>query len=129
MLNGNVGVMRTMIAEIIEEKKYTEVLDPPNDHFANLNSCRYQSRAFLILPMCFNIGVIVGPVLGGLLADPAGSYPDLFGDIWILKKFPYAPPNILSAVFLLIGAVCVFLGLEEVRSFFGFLRSIFVDTG
>ena len=36
-LNGNVGVMRTMISEIIKEKKY-------------------QSRAFLLLPMCFNIG-------------------------------------------------------------------------
>jgi hypothetical protein len=45
VLNGNVGVMRTMISEIIKEKKY-------------------QSRAFLILPMIFNIGVLVGPVLG-----------------------------------------------------------------
>lgn len=45
MLNGNIGVMRTMISEIIKEKKY-------------------QSRAFLILPMTFNIGVIVGPILG-----------------------------------------------------------------
>jgi len=45
MLNGNIGVMRTMISEIIKEKKY-------------------QSRAFLILPMTFNIGVIIGPILG-----------------------------------------------------------------
>ena len=36
-LNGNVGVMRTMISEIILEKKF-------------------QSRAFLLLPMTFNIG-------------------------------------------------------------------------
>jgi MFS family permease len=45
VLNGNIGVMRTMISEIIKEKKY-------------------QSRAFVILPMTFNIGVIIGPVLG-----------------------------------------------------------------
>lgn len=38
-LNGNVGVMRTMISEIIKEK-------------------RFQSRAFLLLPMCFNIGTL-----------------------------------------------------------------------
>lgn len=44
-LNGNIGVMRTMLSEIIKEK-------------------RYQSRAFLLLPMCFNIGVVIGPVLG-----------------------------------------------------------------
>ena len=36
-LNGNVGVIRTMISEIVKEK-------------------RFQSRAFLLLPMCFNIG-------------------------------------------------------------------------
>lgn len=45
VLNGNIGVMRTMISEIIKEKKY-------------------QSRAFLILPMTFNIGIIIGPILG-----------------------------------------------------------------
>lgn len=45
VLNGNIGVMRTMISEIIKEKKY-------------------QSRAFLLMPMTFNIGVIVGPILG-----------------------------------------------------------------
>jgi hypothetical protein len=45
VLNGNIGVMRTMISEIIKEKKF-------------------QSRAFIILPMTFNIGVIIGPVLG-----------------------------------------------------------------
>jgi hypothetical protein len=46
-LNGNIGIMRTMISEIIKEKKF-------------------QSRAFLLLPMTFNIGVIVGPILGTL---------------------------------------------------------------
>jgi hypothetical protein len=45
ILNGNIGVLRTMISEIIKEKKF-------------------QSRAFLLLPMTFNIGVIVGPILG-----------------------------------------------------------------
>ena len=43
-LNGNVGVMRTMISEIIKEK-------------------RFQSRAFLLLPMCFNIGRFGGTLL------------------------------------------------------------------
>jgi hypothetical protein len=37
--------MRTMISEIIKEKKF-------------------QSRAFLLLPMTFNVGVIIGPILG-----------------------------------------------------------------
>jgi hypothetical protein len=60
VLNGNIGVMRTMISEIVREKKF-------------------QSRAFLLMPMTFNIGVIVGPLLGGWLADPVTSYPGIFG--------------------------------------------------
>ncbi|KAI9879498.1 MAG: hypothetical protein M1830_008374 [Pleopsidium flavum] len=102
-LNGNVGVMRTMIAEIIKEKKF-------------------QSRAFLLMPMCFNIGVIIGPVLGGILADPVGSYPGLFGEnsifggkqgVWWMKHWPYALPNLLSAFFLFTAATGVIFGLEE----------------
>ncbi|KAL1999153.1 hypothetical protein VTN02DRAFT_4962 [Thermoascus thermophilus] len=103
VLNSNVGVMRTMIAEIVVEKKY-------------------QSRAFLLLPMCFNVGVIVGPILGGILADPVRSYPSLLGPgsllggkdgVWWMRRWPYALPNVLSALFILVAAVAVFLGLDE----------------
>ena len=88
---------------------------------------RYQSRAFLLLPMCFNVGVIIGPVLGGVLADPEGTYPDVFGPgtalggadgVWWMKRWPYALPNMLSAIFLLCSATGVILGLEEVSPIF-----------
>ncbi|KOS20306.1 putative membrane protein [Escovopsis weberi] len=92
--NGNVGVMRTMISEIVREK-------------------RFQARAFLLLPMTFNIGVIIGPMLGGILSDPAGSYPNLFGDNAFFVKYPYALPNLLSSLFLASAALAVWLGLEE----------------
>ncbi|KAI8943894.1 major facilitator superfamily domain-containing protein [Xylaria longipes] len=92
--NGNIGVLRTMISETIREKKY-------------------QSRAFLILPMTFNIGVIVGPILGGLFSDLAGSFPGAFGNVEFFKKFPYATPNILSAVFLGTALLLCWLMLEE----------------
>ncbi|KAI1149162.1 major facilitator superfamily domain-containing protein [Nemania diffusa] len=91
--NGNVGVMRTMISEIIRDKKY-------------------QSRAFLILPMTFNVGVIIGPILGGILSDPAGSFP-AFKNVEFFKKFPYATPNIVSAVFLSTALLLCWLMLEE----------------
>lgn len=82
------------ISEIIREKKY-------------------QSRAFLLLPMTFNIGVIVGPILGGILSDPAGSYPSLFKGVSFFENYPYATPNIVSSAFLLGAATAVWLGLEE----------------
>jgi len=102
-LNGNVGVMRTMISEIIKEKKF-------------------QTRAFMLLPMTFNIGVIIGPILGGILSNPIASYPGVFGDnsifggkdgVWWMKHWPYALPNLVSAVFLASAALSLFLGLDE----------------
>ncbi|WPH02642.1 Hypothetical protein R9X50_00550700 [Acrodontium crateriforme] len=103
ILNGNIGVMRTMISEMVEDKKFL-------------------SRAFLLLPMTFNIGVIIGPLLGGLLADPVGSYPGIFGPggtvggtdgVWWLTKWPYALPNVVNAGFLLLSATALIFGLEE----------------
>ena len=103
VLNGNIGVMRTMISEIVREKKF-------------------QSRAFLLMPMTFNIGVILGPLLGGWLADPVGSYPRVFGPggsiggekgVGWLMRFPYALPNVINACFLLGSAMGILFGLEE----------------
>lgn len=73
--------------------------------------------------MCFNIGIIIGPILGGLLADPVASYPSIFGEnsmlggrngVWWMEHWPYAPPNLLSALFLFVAAAGVIFGLEEV---------------
>lgn len=98
-LNGNMGVMRTMVSEIVRDKKWL-------------------SRAFLLLPMAFNVGVVIGPILGGWLADPAGSHPELFGEGKVfgwewLRTWPYALPNVAMACFLTTSAAGVFFGLEE----------------
>ncbi|MCJ1462988.1 hypothetical protein MMC07_001592 [Pseudocyphellaria aurata] len=102
-MNGNLGVLRTMVSEIISEKKF-------------------QSRAFSLLPIGSNIGMIVGPILGGLLANPVENYPSLFGDnsifggeagvLW-MTRWPYLLPNLIMAIFLFIAGISVFLGLEE----------------
>ncbi|KAH8202403.1 hypothetical protein TruAng_003476 [Truncatella angustata] len=102
-LNGNIGVLRTMVSEIIVDK-------------------RYQSRAFLLLPMCFNVGVIIGPLIGGLLADPVISLPSVFGPgsvfgghdgVGWMRDYPYALPNLVCALLLSIAVVGVILGLDE----------------
>jgi hypothetical protein len=61
--------------------------------------------------------------IGGLLADPAGMYPGVFGPgsflggedgvQWMIK-WPYLLPNLASAIFIFFSACTVILGLEEV---------------
>lgn len=77
--------------------------------------------------MCFNIGVIIGPILGGLLADPVQSYPGIFGPgsliggedgVWWMKQWPYAFPNVVSALMIFSATIGILLGLEEVCNIF-----------
>ncbi|KAJ5247401.1 hypothetical protein N7468_002384 [Penicillium chermesinum] len=102
-INGTVGIIRTMIAENVKEKKY-------------------HSRAFLILPIGFNVASLFGPVMGGLLADPVRSHPLLFGPnssfggengVQWLMKYPYALPMLANFFFLSTTAFLVAYGLEE----------------
>ncbi|BCS18447.1 putative MFS transporter [Aspergillus puulaauensis] len=102
-INGTVGIIRTMIAENVKEKKY-------------------HSRAFLILPIGFNVAALFGPVMGGMLSDPVRAYPTLFGPnssfggengVQWLMTYPYALPMLANAIFLTFCAGCVAAGLEE----------------
>lgn len=61
--------------------------------------------------------------MGGFLANPVESYPNVFGDGSVLggkhgvgwmKRWPYALPNLMSAILLFSAALCLLFGLEEV---------------
>ncbi|ROV91101.1 hypothetical protein VPNG_09923 [Cytospora leucostoma] len=98
-INGLVGIIRTMISEITVERKY-------------------QSRAFLILPMSFNVAGFFGPMIGGWLASPATTLPSWFGPgaplySTMIEKYPFALPSIVNAVLLFVVFLTVFFGLEE----------------
>ncbi|EPS37131.1 hypothetical protein H072_9274 [Dactylellina haptotyla CBS 200.50] len=92
--NGNIGVMRTMTAEIVKERKY-------------------QSRAFLLLPLVFNSGNIAGLALGGLLATPTKNLPWLFGGVEWLEQYPFALPTMVNAMALSVALVLAVGGLRE----------------
>jgi hypothetical protein len=63
-----------------------------------------------LLPLCANIGTLLGPLIGGFLAH-TGSYPAL------LEEYPYAAPNICIATIQVIVTIVISLGLEETLDF------------
>lgn len=97
LLNGNIGVLQTTVAELVTVKEQ-------------------QPRAYTIMPMVWCIGSIIGPMIGGALARPCISYPEIFarGTIW--DRYPYLLPNLFSAATVFIGVVIGLLFLEETHA-------------
>ncbi len=88
-----VGIIRTMVAEMVPEKEL-------------------QPRAFSIMPLVWSMGSIFGPSFGGFFAKPAENLSWLFGKNKFLIKFPFALPNIVASVFFMVGISTGFLFLK-----------------
>jgi len=64
-----------------------------------------QARAFSWYMFARQIGILIGPLCGGTLANPAEQFPNTIGKIQFFKDFPYALPTFTS------GAICLVLTL------------------
>jgi MFS family permease len=62
-------------------------------------------------------GFLIGPAIGGLLADPVKQYPNHYSeDSWlanVFRCFPYLLPNLAVATVCLIAAITVPLSISE----------------
>lgn len=64
-------------------------------------------------PVADSIRSILGPALGGALAQPCQSYPNWFPQGTLFCRFPFLLPNLVCAVILAGGVVVAILFLEE----------------
>ncbi|KAJ5915376.1 hypothetical protein N7466_011309 [Penicillium verhagenii] len=93
-LNGNIGVIQTMVGELVKRPEH-------------------EPRAYAIMPFVWSIGTIIGPAIGGLLARPADVYPSIFPRDGIFGRFPYLLPNLVCAFMLLLSIIGSWLFLQE----------------
>ncbi|KAK4208113.1 protein zinc induced facilitator-LIKE 1 [Rhypophila decipiens] len=56
---------------------------------------------------------LVGPVLGGLLADPATNYPSIFPSNYILLLYPYLLPNLVVAFSQISSFILAFFPVQR----------------
>lgn len=56
---------------------------------------------------------IVGPAIGGALAQPCDNYPSLFARGTLFDRFPFLLPNLVCATILAVGVTVGILFLEE----------------
>lgn len=94
LLNGNVGVLQTTVAELVTNKAH-------------------QPRAYSIMPFVWCLGSIIGPAMGGALAMPCESYPWLFPRGGLFDNYPFLLPNLVCVVILMFGITTGILFIEE----------------
>jgi MFS family permease len=92
LLNGNVGVLQTTVAELVTKKEH-------------------QPRAYSVMPIVWSVGSIIGPSIGGALAMPCDNLGFRRGGVF--DEYPFLLPNLFCVGILLFGITIGILFLEE----------------
>ncbi|KAN0130269.1 major facilitator superfamily transporter [Lactarius tabidus] len=95
MLNGNIGVMKSMMAELTDETN--------------------MARGFSLVPLTWAVGSTVGPLIGGVLSRPQDRWPNLFSHpFW--GEYPYFLPCLAAATYALTAFTLAAIFLKEANS-------------
>ncbi|KAG0709401.1 major facilitator superfamily domain-containing protein [Suillus ampliporus] len=95
MLNGNSGVMKSMMGELTDSTN--------------------MAQGFALIPITWCLGGFVGVVMGGSLARPQDRWPNIFpGRFW--AKYPYFLPCAIAASFVFVSFMLVFLLTETLAT-------------
>ncbi|KAH9856495.1 MFS general substrate transporter [Lenzites betulinus] len=95
-LNGNIGVMKSMLAEITDSSNI--------------------AQAYAFLPIAWSTGSTVGPIIGGSLSHPAERFPSIFGHSGFLKDYPYFLACAIPATFSAVACFVTLFFLKETVS-------------
>ncbi|KAH7139459.1 major facilitator superfamily domain-containing protein [Dendryphion nanum] len=94
LLNGNIGVIQTMVGELVTRPEH-------------------EPKAYAVMPFVWSIGTIIGPSIGGCFAKPAETFPSFFSSSGLFAKFPYLLPNLICALLLVFAVFAGYFLLEE----------------
>ncbi|KAI1613660.1 MFS transporter [Exophiala viscosa] len=91
IFGGTIVTIRTMISENSTDKT--------------------QARAFSFFAFTGNLGILLGPIIGGALSRPATEYPRVFGRFKFFHDYPYALATFASgaigAIATITSATCI----------------------
>jgi hypothetical protein len=59
-----------------------------------------QARAMSIVMTAFGLGTIIGPALGGWLAQPVDKYPTMFNKAGLFGQFPFLLPCLVTSLII-----------------------------
>ncbi|WJX87382.1 hypothetical protein P8452_69584 [Trifolium repens] len=86
------------------------VLGPVKAYATELFREEHQAIGLSTVSAAWGIGLIIGPAIGGYLAQPAEKYPQLFAKDSFWDKFPYfLPCFIISGLALTVAIACIWI--------------------
>ncbi|KAJ3568782.1 hypothetical protein NP233_g5486 [Leucocoprinus birnbaumii] len=92
LLNGNVGVMKSVVGELTDSSNRAE--------------------GFALIPAVWAIGATMGPLLGGSLSNPQKRFPTVFTHkFW--KEYPYFLPSFVAASFVFVSIIVTSIFFRE----------------
>ncbi|KAI9443935.1 MFS general substrate transporter [Lactarius indigo] len=92
MLNGNIGVMKSMMAELTDETN--------------------MARGFSLITVTWAVGSTIGPFIGGVLSRPQDRWPRVFSHpFW--GQYPYFLPCLATAAYALLSFILAAIFLKE----------------
>lgn len=97
--NGLLGIAKTYLSECV------------------FNNKEYEMMALGYLNGAYSFGLIIGPVIGGLLSRPMIQYPHLFHKLLIFQTFPYLLPCLISAFIAALAGIGIFYFVPETLEF------------
>ncbi|KAH9169219.1 major facilitator superfamily domain-containing protein [Lactarius sanguifluus] len=92
MLNGNIGVMKSMMAELTDETN--------------------MARGVSLMAVTWAVGSTMGPFIGGVLSRPQDRWPNVFSHpFW--GEYPYFLPCLTTAAYALLSFTLAAIFLKE----------------
>ncbi|KAF8622857.1 hypothetical protein AX15_006701 [Amanita polypyramis BW_CC] len=91
--NGNIGISKSVVGEITDS---TNIAD-----------------AFAFTPVVWSSGITLGPLIGGLLSEPATRWPRTFGKVPYFRTHPYFLPCLVISLLCLSIFLTALVGLKE----------------
>lgn len=80
------------------------------------STAKTQARAFSLFAFAGNLGIFLGPVIGGACSNPADQYPRVFGHVQLFKDYPYALSSLVTGSFGISATILCALFVKEVTS-------------
>ncbi|XP_058079219.1 protein ZINC INDUCED FACILITATOR 1-like [Magnolia sinica] len=87
---------------------FNGLLGPIRAYASEVCRKEYQALALSLVSTAWGIGLIIGPALGGFLAQPADKYPGIFSKKSLFGRFPYFLPCFCISLFALAVSIACY---------------------